>query len=325
MTSSGSTAPMPDEPDDQVRDQTEDLTTDGPGGDTATSPQDLADDWKDDGTTGPGWPALLAAEAFGTFVLVLAGVGVAIYAGLSGIGGGPLAVALAFGLALAVGIAAVGRVSGGYFNPAVTLGAVIAGRLPLVRLLPYWGAQVIGGLGGALIAFVAVPTALPTAVSGSATSVRTYFSDASNGFDTSASETHSPLGRVASQVMTGPASAFLIEAVLTAVFVGVILAVTHRRANPQLAPFAIGGTLAVLVLIALPLTNAGLNPARSLATAVFSESWALKQIWLFWAAPLVGALVAGLVARVFESRQVETPFDEDDDADIVDEIEVIVG
>lgn len=313
MTSSGSTAPRPDEPGDAELDPTTVIPTDD---------DDLLEDWEEDATSsGPGWPALLAAEAFGTFVLVLAGVGVAVYAGLSGIGGGPLAVALAFGLALAVAITAVGRVSGGHFNPAVTLGAVLAGRTPLVRLLPYWVAQVVGGLGGALVAFVAVPTALPTAVNGSSTSVRTYFSAVSNGYDTSATATHSPLGRVASQVMTGPASAFLVESVLTAVFVGVILAVTHRRANPQLAPFAIGGTLAVLILVALPLTNAGLNPARSLATAVLSEHWALSQVWLFWVAPLVGALVAGLIGRLFQAQAVVPEPEDDEDDDV---IEVVV-
>lgn len=314
MTSSGSTAPRPDEPGDPELDPT---TVDRTADD-----EDLVEDWEEAAPSGPGWPALLAAEAFGTFVLVLAGVGVAVYAGLSGIGGGPLAVALAFGLALAVAVTAVGRVSGGHFNPAVTLGAVIAGRTPLVRLLPYWVAQVIGGLGGALVAFVAVPTALPTAVSGASTSVRTYFSAVSNGYDASASAAHSPLGRVASQVMTGPASAFLVESVLTAVFVGVILAVTHRRANPQLAPFAIGGTLAVLILVALPLTNAGLNPARSLATAVLSEPWALSQVWLFWVAPLVGALVAGLIGRIFQAQAAASEPEDDEEED--DVIEVVV-
>jgi aquaporin Z len=284
-------------------------------------------DWLTDAqpaTTGPGWPALLAAEAFGTFLLVLAGVGTAMYAGLTGIGGGPLAVAIAFGLALTAGIVAVGRVSGGYFNPAVSLGAAVAGRLPWIRLVPYWVAEVIGGLGAALVVFLAVPTALPTAVSGKATTVREYFSSVSNGFDASATALHSPLGKAANQVMTSATTALLVEAVLTAVFVGVILAATSRRANAQHAPFAIGATLAVLVLVAMPLTNASLNPARSLATAVFSSSWALGQVWLFWVAPLFGGLVAGLFARVFGANRPIVPLDEDEDEDLDESIEIVV-
>jgi len=260
--------------------------------------------------TGPSLVARLGAEAFGTFALVLVGVGIALYSSFSGVGG-TLAVALGFGIAVLAGIIAVGHVSGGHFNPAVTLGAAIGGRTAWRDVLPYWLAQLVGGILAAAILFITIPAKLPALLdtSGSATA-KSFFSGVSNGYGA-----HSPLSKLSSgQVEFSLVIALLVEIVVTAVFVGVILGATDRRSANKQAPFAIGLSLAVLILVALPVTNASLNPARSSATAIFSESWALSQLWLFWVAPLVGAALAGLVYRAFASEPAEDNLLEEDDA-----------
>lgn len=246
----------------------------------------------------PGEPeygmfARLGAETFGVFVLVLAGVGVALYAGIGGVGAGPLGTALAFGLAWTAGITVAGHISGGHFNPAVTLGAAVAGRLPWVSVLPYWLAQVVGGALATALLFIV--TANFPALEGEE---EILFSQASNGF-----REHSPIAAQAGGVGFGALGAFVVEVAFTAVLVTVFLGARSRRARKALAPMTLGLTLTALVLAALPVTNAALNPARATATAVFAESWALEQLWMFWAAPLVGAAVAGAVAFVlFEPR-----------------------
>lgn len=229
--------------------------------------------------------AQLGAEAFGTFVLVLAGLGVALWAGVTGID--LLGVALAFGIAVMAGAAAVGHVSGGHFNPAVTLGAAIAGRIPWRSVVPYWFAQVIGGALAASILFIL--TANLEALNGVE---KAYFSGTANGF-----ADHSP---IAQQAGTGfdIFGALLIETVVTAVFVFVVLGATSERAPAPLAPIIIGFTLAAMILVAIPVTNGSVNPARSTAAALFSEAWALEQLWVFWVGPLVGAAIAGAVAYV---------------------------
>ena len=313
-------ADAPDEPDADPAD--EDLD------DEDSDDEDFDDEDPDDDLTGlddalpwpatnpTPWPALLGAEAFGTFVLVLAGVGTALYAipNLTGAGlsGGPLAVALASGLALTAGVAAFWNVSGAHFNPAVTLGAALAGRLDWVRVLPYWAAQVFGGVMAALMLFVTVPTTLPEAIGGDPEStVRQYFSSAANGFDRSVdlatlSGANSPLGRASGgQVTVSLLTALIIEAVATAALVGVVLATTRRRANLAAAPLAVGGVFALGLMVTMPLTNGSLNPARSLATALFSETWALGQLWVFWVGPLFGAVVAGLAARLFAPPELD--------------------
>ncbi|WP_456824843.1 MIP family channel protein [Cellulomonas sp. P5_E12] len=260
--------------------------------------------------TGPSLVARLGAEAFGTFALVLVGVGIALYSSFSGVGG-TLAVALGFGLAVLAGIIAVGHISGGHFNPAVTLGAAIGGRTSWKDVLPYWLAQLVGGILAAAILFITIPSKLPALLdtSGSATT-KSFFSGVSNGF-----AAHSPLAKLSTgQVEFSLVIALLVEIVVTAVFVGVILGATDRRSANKQAPFAIGLVLAVLILVALPVTNASLNPARSTATAIFSDSWALSQLWLFWVAPLVGAALAGLVYRAFAAEPAEDNLLEEDDA-----------
>ncbi|WP_249363684.1 aquaporin, partial [Cellulomonas fimi] len=248
---------------------------------------------------GPGLLSRFGAEAFGTFVLVLAGIGTALYAGATG--AGALAVALAFGVALLAALSAVGHVSGGHFNPAVTFGAALAGRTSWKDVLPYWLAQLLGAAAAAAVLFV-VATTLP-ALTGQE---RQFFSSAANGFGE-----HSP---IAAQTGEGFSwiGAGLVELVATAVLVGIILGATDRRAKAP-APVAIGLALAALLLVATPVTNGSLNPARSFAAAIFAEGWAWSQMWLFWAAPLLGAAIAALVYRAFAAEPVEDNLLEEDD------------
>jgi len=260
--------------------------------------------------TGPSLVARLGAEAFGTFALVLVGLGIALYSTVSGLGG-TLGVALGFGIAVLAGIIAVGHVSGGHFNPAVTLGAAIGGRTAWKDVLPYWLAQLVGGILAAAILFITIPSTLPGLLAqGGDASSKSFFSSVSNGY-----AEHSPLA-VASQgqVEFSLVIALLVEIVVTAVFVGIILGATDRRSANVQAPFAIGLALSVLILVAIPVTNASLNPARSTASAIFSDSWALSQLWLFWVAPLVGAALAGLIYRAFAAEPVEDNLLEEDDA-----------
>lgn len=257
----------------------------------------------------PGEPeygvfARLGAETFGTFFVVLAGVGVALYAGVAGVGSGALGTALAFGLAWTAGLVVVGHISGGHFNPAITLGAAIAGRLRWVSVLPYWIAQVVGGALATALLFI-VTSNFP-ALQGDE---KVLFSQASNGF-----REHSPIAAQAGGVGFGALGAFVIEVAAVVVLVTVYLGTRGRRAPKPLAPVTLGLTLAVLVMVALPVTNAALNPARAMASALFAEGWALEQLWLFWAAPLVGAAVAGAVAFVlFEPRVTVREVEDEED------------
>lgn len=255
---------------------------------------------------GPGLAARLGAEAFGTFLLVLAGVGTALYASVSG--ATVFAVAIAFGFALTAGIAAVGHISGGHFNPAVTLGAVLAGRTRARDLLPYWLVQVVAGIAATAVLYVVAST-LP-ALDGQ---VSSFFAAAANGYGE-----HSP---IAAQGIDGfpLLAALLIEFVAVAVFVGVILGVTDRRASSVNAPVVIGLTLVAVLLVTIPVTNGAINPARALAAAVFSGTDALKQVWVFWVAPLLGAAVAALVYRAFAT----SPALEDDEDEIVEVVELV--
>jgi len=253
----------------------------------------------------PGLLARLGAEVFGTFFLVLAIVGVAMWVRFFN-GNLVLAVALAGGLALLAAVAAVGHVSGGHFNPAVTLGAAIGGRTAWRDVLPYWIAQLVGALLAGLVLLATIPRAtldvlqqnqlLDEATTGA------LFRATANGFDE-----HSPIvgtfGGAAQQLgleVTLPlVAALLIEVIATALFVGVILGVTDSRSRSTVAPVAIGLALGVLILVAAPFTNASLNPARSTVSAVFGGDWALSQLWVFWVAPLLGAAIAGLFYRAF--------------------------
>ncbi|WP_369044783.1 aquaporin [Sinomonas sp. P10A9] len=227
-----------------------------------------------------GMIAKLVAEAFGTFLLTFGGLGVALFSNPSA---APIPTAFAVGLSIAVGIAAVGHISGGHFNPAVTLGLAVAGRTNW-RLVPaYIVSQIVGGLVGTLLLWVTVRT-LPNL-----SNVQTIFTQLSNGVD-DLSPSKFPM-----------AGGLLAEIVATAVFVAIILFVTSKRAVKGMAPWAIGLGLAILVQAISPITNASLNPARSTATALFAEGNSIGQLWVFWAAPLLGAVITGLLFRGFGS------------------------
>lgn len=268
----------------------------------------------------PGLLARLGAEVFGTFALVLAIVGVALYLRFTN-AGIVLPVAFAGGVALAGVIAAVGHVSGGHFNPAVTLGAAIGGRTAWRDVLPYWLAQFVGGALAALVLLATTPQgqaqlewlAQNQLISEATRSA--VFSSTANGFGE-----HSPIaGLTAGNLEFSFASALLLEVVATAVFVGVVLGVTDKRASTRgIAPFAIGLTFTALLLVAAPVTNGSLNPARSLAAAILAQPWALEQFWqLFLWGPLLGAAIAGLFYRAFAFAPTQD--------DLLGEDQVVVG
>jgi len=212
----------------------------------------------------------LVAELFGTFVLVIGVIGTAQFAsGDTGL----LGVALAVGIAVMGAAYAVGHISGGHFNPAVTIGAAAAGRFAWSDVLPYIGAQIVGG--------ALATTVLLGIRAGAPGDVFASFTATSNGYGD-----QSPAG-------FNLASVLLAEIVATAVFLYIILGVTDRRAPSGFAPLAIGLTLTLLHLVTIPISNASLNPARSIATAIYGGPGSLEQLWAFIVAPIVGALIAG--------------------------------
>ncbi|WP_099023397.1 aquaporin Z [Mycolicibacterium palauense] len=220
----------------------------------------------------------LSAETVGTFWLVLGGCGSAVFAAkfLSGdvsVGIGFLGVALAFGLTVLTGVYAFGTISGGHFNPAVTLGAALARRVEWKVVPLYWLVQVIGGLLGGLVIY---------AIASGKPGFQAAGNMAANGFGE-----HSPGGYPLAAVL-------LAEVVLTAVFLLVILGSTDDRAPKGFAGLAIGLTLTLIHLISIPISNTSVNPARSTGVAFFNGDGAPAQLWLFWVAPLIGAAIAGI-------------------------------
>jgi len=216
----------------------------------------------------------LVAECLGTFWLVFAGIGSALLAAaFPELGIGFAGVALAVGLTVMTMAFAVGGISGGHFNPAVTLGLTISGRFAAKDLIPYWIAQLIGGIIAAALLYLIA----------SGKDGFTAGNFASNGYG-ELSPGHYNL-----------TSAFIIEGVMTAFFLIIILGSTSAQAPAKLAPIAIGLGLTVIHLASIPVTNTSLNPARSTATALFAESAALSQLWLFWIAPLIGAALGALI------------------------------
>jgi aquaporin Z len=229
----------------------------------------------------PTLTSRLLAEAFGTFVLVITLIGSALFiAGAVG----ALAPSLAIGLGVMAAAYAVGHISGGHFNPAVTIGAAAAGRFAWRDVLPYVVAQIVGGALASTILFAII------AASPDAEGVGT-FTGVSNGYGE-----HSPAG-------FGLISVVVAEVVLTAMFLYVILGVTDRRAPTGFAPIAIGLTLTVIHLVSIPISNTSVNPARSIATAIYGGADALGQLWVFILAPIVGALIAGATYRVLFDRK----------------------
>jgi aquaporin Z len=220
----------------------------------------------------------IAAEFLGTLWLVLGGCGSAVLAaGFPELGIGFVGVSLAFGLTVVTGAYAFGPISGGHFNPAVSAGLWAGGRFPASDVAPYVVAQVLGAVAGAAI--------LAMIASGSA-----GFDLVESGFAANGYGEHSP-GRYTLF------AALLTEVVMTFMFLLIILGTTHRRAPIGFAGLAIGLGLVLIHLISIPVTNTSVNPARSTSQALFVGGWALGQLWLFWVAPILGALAAGFVHR----------------------------
>jgi len=216
----------------------------------------------------------LAAEFFGTFWLVFGGCGSAVLAaGFPQLGIAFAGVALAFGLTVVTMAYAVGGISGGHFNPAISFGLAIAKRFSWSELIPYWIAQVVGGVAAAAILYVIASGAPNFNVGGFA----------SNGYG-ELSPGHYSL-----------VSCLLIEVVLTAGFLVVILGSTSIAAPSGFAPLAIGLALTLIHLISIPVTNTSVNPARSTAAALFAQTGAISQLWLFWVAPLIGGAIGALI------------------------------
>ncbi|MBS1765836.1 MAG: aquaporin Z [Acidobacteria bacterium] len=217
----------------------------------------------------------LAAEGLGTFWLVFGGCGSAVLAAaFPGFGIGFMGVALAFGLTVLTGVYAFGPISGGHFNPAVSFGAAVGKRLPWGDLLPYWIAQVIGGIAAAGVLFI---------IASGKAGFDVHAGFASNGF-----AEHSPGGYSA-------LACFVCEVVMTAIFLLVILGATTKRAPAGFAGLAIGLCLTLIHLVSIPVTNTSVNPARSLGPALFAGGWAIHQVWFFWVAPLIGGALGGFL------------------------------
>ena len=215
----------------------------------------------------------LSAEFIGTLWLVLGGCGSAVLAAaFPSLGIGFAGVALAFGLTVLTGAYALGHISGGHFNPAVSVGLWAGKRFPANDLLPYIIAQVLGAIAGAGILYLIA-------------SGKSVFSTA-GGFASNGFADHSP-GHY--EIV----ACFVAEVVMTFFFLIVILGSTHRLAPAGFAPIAIGLCLTLIHLISIPVTNTSVNPARSTGPAIFVGGWALSQLWLFWVAPILGALLAG--------------------------------
>ncbi|MDE2476406.1 MAG: aquaporin Z [Alphaproteobacteria bacterium] len=222
----------------------------------------------------------LTAEFIGTFWLVLGGCGAAVLAaGVPGVGIGYAGVALAFGLTVLTGAYAFGHISGAHFNPAITFGLYMGGRFSGRDVIPYWLAQLAGGIAAAAVLYVIAHGAPGF--------------DAAAGFASNGFGDHSPQHYSLN-------AGLVCETVMTFMFLIVILGATSDGAPKGFAPIAIGLALTLIHLISIPVTNTSVNPARSTAVAIFQGSWALQQLWAFWLAPLVGAGIAGVAQRVMQ-------------------------
>ena len=227
------------------------------------------------------------AEFIGTFWLVLGGCGCAVLAAtFPDVGIGFTGVALAFGLTVLTGAYALGPVSGGHFNPAVTVGLWAGGRFPARQIGPYILVQVAGAIAAAAVLY-AIASGKPGF-------------DAAAGFAANGYGAHSP-----GNYSLG--SALITEVVMTFMFVLIILGATHTRAPVGFAGLAIGLALTLIHLISIPVTNTSVNPARSTGPALFAGTWALAQLWLFWLAPLLGGVLAGVLYRSVLEREVPEP------------------
>ena len=246
----------------------------------------------------------LSAEFLGTLWLVLGGCGSAVLAAaFPNLGIGFAGVSLAFGLTVLTGAYALGHISGGHFNPAVTLGLWAGKRFDSKDILPYIVAQVLGAIAGAGILYVIASDKVGFAIG----------RFASNGFGDNSPGKYGALG------------GFVAEVVLTFFFLIIILGATHGRAPKGFAPIAIGLGLTLIHLISIPVTNTSVNPARSTGPAIFAaiggQNWAVTQLWLFWVAPILGALLAGFVYEWLSSDDAPAPAAEaaDDNEELADD------
>ena len=246
----------------------------------------------------------LSAEFLGTLWLVLGGCGSAVLAAaFPNLGIGFAGVSLAFGLTVLTGAYALGHISGGHFNPAVTLGLWAGKRFDSKDILPYIVAQVLGAIAGAGILYVIASDKVGFAIG----------SFASNGFGDNSPGKYGALG------------GFVAEVVLTFFFLIIILGATHKLAPKGFAPIAIGLGLTLIHLISIPVTNTSVNPARSTGPAIFAaiggQNWAVTQLWLFWVAPILGALLAGFVYEWLSSDDAPAPAAEaaDDNEELADD------
>ena len=232
------------------------------------------------------------AELIGTFWLVLGGCGSAVLAAhVAGNDGYPFGigyagVALAFGLTVLTGAYALGGISGGHFNPAVSIGLWAGGRFSSREIVPYVVAQVVGGVAAGFVLYI-----IASGKGGFAIDPSSAGAFATNGYGELSPGGYSLV------------SAFLTEIVLTAMFLLVIMGATSKRAPAGFAPIAIGFALTLIHLISIPVTNTSVNPARSTAVAVFAGSGALGQVWLFWLAPIAGGVIGGLIYRMMDNNE----------------------
>jgi len=225
-----------------------------------------------------------AAEFIGTLWLVLGGCGSAVLAaGFPTLGIGFLGVAFAFGLTVLTMAYAIGHISGCHLNPAVSVGLCVGRRFPAGELAPYIIAQVLGGIAGAAVLYL---------IASGNPEFKLAAGFASNGYGT-----HSPGG-------FSLGAGFVCEVVMTFMFLMIILGATHGRAPQGFAPIAIGLGLTLIHLISIPVTNTSVNPARSTGPAVFVGGWALAQLWLFWVAPIIGAILGGIVYPIIVGKDV---------------------
>jgi aquaporin Z len=224
-----------------------------------------------------------AAEAIGTFWLVLGGCGSAVLAAaFPQVGIGLLGVSLAFGLTVVTMAYAIGHISGCHLNPAVTVGLTAGGRFPSGQVVPYIVAQVVGAVIAGAVLYV-IASGAPGF-------------DVANGFASNGYGAHSPGGY---SLLAG----LVTEVVMTAMFLFIIMGATHGKAPAGFAPLAIGLGLTLIHLVSIPVTNTSVNPARSTGVAVFVGGWALAQLWLFWVAPIVGGAIGGALYRWLVGEQ----------------------
>lgn len=225
----------------------------------------------------------LFVEFLGTFWLVLGGCGSAVLAAsFPELGIGFVGVSLAFGLTVLTMAYAIGHISGCHLNPAVSFGLCVGGKLSVKELIPYIISQVLGGIAGAFVLYL-----IATGKAGF---------DVTAGFASNGYGKHSPNGYSLISVL-------ITEVVMTFMFLIIILGSTDKKAYARFAPIAIGLALTLIHLITIPVSNTSVNPARSTAVAIFQGSWAIEQLWLFWIAPIIGAILAGIVYKFLETEK----------------------